>query len=340
MCTSALRLPTRAKVALFAAAVLAVSVGCTSRPVLTSTPPDISPIVPTSTATEPPAIPQFILVAPDGADASIAEQAEVALQDLASGAGAEFARLNALPAEAPAAIELLIALPPDPGVQNWAETNPTVRLATLGIPGIQAAESLSVLAPDGFRYDQLGFALGYLAAMVTPEYRLGALALEPSAESLSLARGFVAGGTYYCGLCRPAHPPYEGYPVLFDGPGPQLTSSGVKALLVAPPPTSLSDLGLNATSGLAFLGPGGAFSSEAPSWIASADFDVAGTINALWTQLQAGQTGTVMPLGIRYHTVDAARVSEGRLLLAEAILEDLAAGRIDTGVDPLTGNLR
>ena len=283
-------LRTRTRAALLLAALLTLSVSCSARPELTSTPVEVSPIAPTRTATPPPATPRIVLVAPDGTDVKIAGQAEAALQELAPRTGADFIRMSALPDGDTAAIELLIALPPDPGLQAWAETHPAIQTASLGIPGIQAAENLTVLAADGVRYDQLGFALGYLAAMVTPEYRLGALALEPSAESLSLARGFVAGGTYYCGLCRPVHPPYEGYPVLFDGPGAELTSSGVKTLLVAPAPTSLSDLGLDPGSGLAFLGPGDPFSSEAPSWIASADFDVAGAIDAA-VDSSAGRTG-------------------------------------------------
>ena len=334
------RLRTRTSAALVLAGLLSLSVSCTVRPEVTSTPVEVSPIAPTRTATPPPVAPKIVLVAADGTDVRIAGEAEAALQDLATRTGSEFNRTNALPDGDTTAIELLIALAPDPGIQIWAETHSATQTASLGILGIQDADNLTVLAPDGVRYDQLGFALGYLGAMVTPEYRLGAWALEPSAESLSLARGFVAGGTYYCGLCRPVHPPYEGYPVLFEGPGADLMSSGVKTLLVAPAPSSLSDLGLDPASGMAFLGPGDAFTGQAPTWIASADFDVAGAIDALWTQIQAGQGGGLIPLGIRFHTVDSARVSEGRLLLAESVLGELVAGRIDTGVDPATGEPR
>jgi hypothetical protein len=275
-------------------------------------------------------------VAPEAADARIVGQAEAALQDLATGAGAEFVRLGSMPDGDPAAILLLVALPPDPSLQAWAEAHPAIQTASLGIVGVQATENLSLLAPDGIRYDQLGFALGYLAAMVTPEYRLGALALAPTAESLALARGFVAGGTYYCGLYRPVHPPYEAYPALFASPGAELAASGVTTLLVAPPPASLADLDLGSASGLAFLGPEDAFSTVAPSWIASADFEVAEAIGALWTQAQGGHGGMLLPLAIRFHMVDPNLVSEGRLQRAEAVLEDLIGGRIDTGVDPLT----
>jgi hypothetical protein len=290
--------------------------------------------------TSPPVPPQVILVAPGAADTRIAGQAEVALQDLAASAGAEFVRMDSLPNGDPATIMLLVALSPDPGLQSWAESNAAVQTASLGIVGLQATANLSLIAPDGIRYDQLGFSLGYLAAMVTPEYRLGALALEPSPANLSLARGFVAGGTYYCGLCLHAHPPYGPYPLLLDGRGVDLAALGVTTLLVAPPLASLADLGLTSSSGIALIGFGDPPGEIAPSWIASADFDLAAAIGAAWAQAQSGQAGTTIPLGIYFHSVDSALISEGRLRLAEALLAEIAAGRIDTGVDPLTGQPR
>jgi hypothetical protein len=339
MPTPSLRPQARMRATLLLIAILALSVSCTAQPAVTPTPVEPAPIVLTPTPAPPPT-PQILLVAPEGTDARIAAQAELALQKLANGAGAKFIRQRALPDGDSAAVVLLIALAPDPGLQVWAQSHPEVQTASLGIPGVRAAENVSLLAPDGVRYDQLGFALGYLAAMVTPEFRLGALVLEPTAESLSLARGFVAGGTYYCGLCLHAHPPYGPYPLLLDGRGVDLAALGVTTLLVAPPLASLADLGLTSSSGIALVGFGDPPAEIAPSWIASADFDLAAAIGAAWARAQSGQAGTTIPLGIYFHSVDSALISEGRLRLAEALLAEMAAGRIDTGVDPLTGGLR
>jgi hypothetical protein len=262
------------------------------------------------------------------------------LQQLAASEAMEFTSLEALPKDDAAEVALLVALPTDPGLQAWAESHPEVQTVSLGIPGLKPTPNLSVVAPDGIRYDQLGFALGYLAAMVTPEYRVGALALDTSPATLALTRGFVAGGTYYCGLCRPVHPPYVEYPAYLEGKPADLGAEGLSTLLVAPQPQSLSELGLAADSAIAFVGVGDPAGDLASTWIASADFDVAAALEAAWTQAQDGQVGTTISLGIRFHSVDPAVVSEGRLRLAEALLSDLSAGVIDTGVDPLTGVLR
>jgi hypothetical protein len=275
----------------------------------------------------------------DATSAALAKQVQVALQELAVAAEMGFSSLETLPDGEAAEVALLIALPPDSGLQAWAESHPGVQTASLGIAGLQPASNLSVIAPDGIRYDQLGFALGYLAAMVTPEYRVGALALESSAANLALARGFVAGGTYYCGLCRPVHPPYVEYPAYLEGMPANLAAEGLSTLLVAPQPLSLTDLGLPASSEVALVGLGEPAGELAPAWIASADFDVAAALGAAWTQSQSGQGGTTIPLNIRFHSVDPSVVTEGRLALAEALLADISAGLIDTGVDPLTGEL-
>jgi hypothetical protein len=329
---------------LFAAALLALTAGC-NRPQATTPTPTGTPggaVVPTSSPT--PAASQVVLVAPsmesDALAASLLAQAQSMLQQLAASEAMDFTRLEALPSDEGEEAALLVALPPDPGLQAWAESHPETQTVSLGIAGLQPTPNLSLIATDGLRYDQLGFALGYLAAMVTPEYRVGALALDASAANLALARGFVAGGTYYCGLCRPVHPPYIEYPVYLEGEPADLGAEGLSTLLVAPQPQSLSELGLAANSTIAFVGVGDPSGELASTWIASADFNVSAALEEAWTWAQSGQAGTTIALGIRFRSVDPAVVSEGRLRLAEAILADLSAGVIDTGVDPLTGALR
>jgi len=262
------------------------------------------------------------------------------MQSLAAAAQVEFVRQATLPEGEAKAIALLVALPPDPGLQAWAQAHSDVQAAGIGIPGLQAAANLSLIAPDGLRYDQLGFSLGYLAALTAPEYRIGALARDASSQSLSLARGFVAGGTYYCGLCRPLHPPYLGYPALLEAAPSDPAAAGVTTLLLAPAPVTAAEAGIDASTGFALVGVGEPSAELAGLWLASADFDVKGALALAWEQAQAGSGGGTWPLGIRIHTIDANRVSAARLALAEALIAELVAGRVDTGIDPATGQPR
>jgi hypothetical protein len=314
--------------------------GCQLRPPPAATPtsPAPSPALPTDTPL--PLTPRVILVAPGEAEASPAQQVEAALQSLASTAQMDFVRQAALPEGEANAIALLVTLPPDPGLQAWAQAHPEVMAAGIGIIGLQATANLSVVAPDGLRYDQLGFALGYLAALLTPEYRIGALARDASPQSLSLARGFVAGGTFYCGLCRPLHPPYLGYPALLESAPLDPAAAGIRALLLAPAPASAAEAGISTSAGFVVVGVGEPGAQLAPLWLASADFDMPTTLALLWDQTQSGQGGVTLPLGIRLHSVDRARVSAGRLALTEKLIAELVAGHVDTGIDPATGQPR
>jgi hypothetical protein len=314
--------------------------GCNLRPPAGSTPisPTFAPALPT--VTPPPPTPRVILVAPGEAEAGLAQQVETALQSLAEAANFEFVRQPTLPEGDAGTIALLVALPPDPGLQAWAQAHPDVQIAGFAVPGLQAAANLSIIAPEGLRHDQLGYALGYLAALTTPEYRIGALALDSFPPSLSLVRGFVAGGTYYCGLCRPLHPPYLAYPALLDAAPPDPAAAGITVLLLAPVPASAAEAGIQASAGFTLVGVGTPSAELAPLWLASADFDIVGALDRLWEESQTGVGGVTLPLGIRLHSVDEGRVSAGRLALTERMIAELVAGRIDTGVDPATGQPR
>ena len=334
-----LRLSLQHAAALLLAMLIGLS-GCSLRPPAgaTSTPPAPSPVLPTDTPA--PLTPRVILVAPAEGDPGVAQQVEAALVGLASAAQLEFVRQAALPDGSASAIALLVALPPDPGLQAWSQANPEVQAAGFGIPGLQPGANLTVIAPEGLRYDQLGFALGYMAALTTPEYRIGALALDALPQSLSLVRGFVAGGTYYCGLCRPLHPPYLAYPALLGSAPLDPAAEGISVLILAPAPATAAEVGITASAGYALMGVGEPSAQLAPLWLASADFDVAGALALLWERTQARADGITLPLGICLHTIDGGRVSAGRLALTEQVIAELVAGRIDTGIDPVTGQPR
>jgi len=344
MLAAGARPATQMRSLLTAVLLLGLVTGC-NRQQATLPPPTATPdAAAIATSSPTPTVSRMVLVAPvtgdNASSAQLTELTRAALRELATSAKMEFTSLEALPGDEAAGVVLLVVLPPDPGVLAWAASHPGTQVVSLGITGVQPASNLSVIASDGIRHDQLGFALGYLAAMVTPEYRVGALVLDSSAAHLALARGFVAGGTYYCGLCNPIHPPYVEYPALLERAPADWTAEGISTLLVAPQPQSFRDLGLPSNSGIAFVGPGAPTGELATAWIASADFDIASALNAAWAQAQSGEGGTTLPLGIQFRSVDESVVSEGRLGLAEALLVDLAAGVIDTGVDPLTGELR
>ncbi len=74
-------------------------------------------------------------------------------------------------------------------------------------------ENLILLDPTGTEPAYRAFLAGYLSTLLSPNWRGVMVAPAPLMETLR-ARAFVAGGRYYCGLCRPPKPPVLAYPRL------------------------------------------------------------------------------------------------------------------------------
>ncbi len=136
----------------------------------------------------------------------------------------------------------MVALPPDPGIANLAAANPQAQFLAVGIPGVTVTSNLSQIGSDGERPDQQGFLAGYLAAVITPDWRVGVISQSDSPAGKAAQNGFTNGVIFYCGLCRPSYPPFIQYPILVDlaaGTDPQaavdsLVSNAVKTVYVSP----------------------------------------------------------------------------------------------------------
>ena len=66
--------------------------------------------------------------------------------------------------------------------------------------------------------DQQGFIAGVIAAMLSNDWRVGVISLSDTVEGHAARTGFLNGVVYFCGLCRPAHPPFYEYPLVYELP--------------------------------------------------------------------------------------------------------------------------
>ena len=179
---------------------------------------------------------------------------------------------------------LVVAMPPDPGIINLAAANPQVQFLAVGIPGIQAASNLSVIGSEGERPDQQGFLAGYLAAVITKDWRAGVISRGDMVEGKAARLGFTNGVIFYCGLCRPAYPPFIQYPQyveLSEGASQAeqqaaadiLIQNGVKTVYVFPGAGDETLLDYLAQAGVNLIGSGTAPEQLRSSWIASIRVD-------------------------------------------------------------------
>jgi len=318
----------------------------TSTPFPTSTPT----VVPSPT----PEAPIAVLLVQPSTDATLAATAQTLISDLAAQAGLRFQVRQALDPEQLAQAQVVVVLPPDPGLAALAEAAPETQFLALDLEGVEASKNVSIIQYPDERLDQLGFLAGFTAAIITPDWRVGVISEAETPAGKAARLGFINGVRYFCGLCLAVYPPYppNGYPLTFDlSPAAEaetwqaaityFKAWQVNTVFVAPSIAQerllaqLADEGFNLILG----------QPPAPQWrehwVASLGVgDLQPAIAALWPHLLAGQGGQQVVLPLGFTAVNPDLLSPGRQGAVEEMLADLLAGAIDSGVDPQTGESR
>jgi hypothetical protein len=260
-------------------------------------------------------------------------------------------RTNLAALEFGSGVRLVVAIPPDPGIVNLAAANPQVQFLAVGIPGIQAASNLSVIGSEGERPDQQGFLAGYLAAVITKDWRAGVISRGDTVEGKAARLGFTNGVIFYCGLCRPAYPPFVQYPQYVElaagasqaeqqAAADILIKNAVKTIYVFPGAGDETLLEYLAHAGVNLIGSGTPAESLRSNWITSIRVDKASAVRQVWPRLMGGEKGIQMSVPLVLSDQNSVLFSTGRQHLVEKMLADLLTGFIDTGVNLQTGEPR
>jgi len=324
----------------------------------TLTDPTTTPIAETdatATFTSPPAL--AVLLAPPGSDSAQAEALQTALNDTITTAGLHWqVRQQLLPIDLTPELRLVVALPPDPGLAAMAAAAPETQFLAVGIPGLTATPNLSLTGTQGARPDQQGFIAGYLAALLTIDYRIGVISVSDSTEGIAARNGFLNGAVFYCGLCKNYpedynHPPYYDYPRYVELPAGATTAAWQEAannlidhyvamVYVTPGAGDEAMLATLAAADVMLIGSSVPNEVLQANWVLSFSSDPLAQVQALVPQLLAGQGGQDLPLPLEFSQINPELFSPGKQNLMSAVLADLLAGYIDTGVDPVTGGIR
>jgi hypothetical protein len=200
----------------------------------------------------------------------------------------------------------------------------------------------------GLRFDQQGFMAGFIAAMITPDWRVGVIGLSDTQAGRASLNGFINGVGYFCGTCRPVYPPYLHYPesismtqaeidVSWRLAVDSLVQASVQTVYVPPEASSepmLVDLIQNGMNIIGGEEPPQEFQSN---WVVTIQPDPTQAVRLLWEDLVAGFGGVSLPMPLVIMEVNPDLLSPGRLKLAESIMQELLDGYIDPAVDPITG---
>ncbi|MDF1498947.1 MAG: hypothetical protein P1P76_00520 [Anaerolineales bacterium] len=231
-----------------------------------------------------------------------------------------------------------------------AHSHPGTAFITISTTGDDLPENVYRIRPHEDRYDQSAFLSGYVAALVTPDYRIGAIAVAGDGQENAALQGFLNGVVFYCGLCRPGYYPFINYPqsatVTSADPSEVLSAirtledNGVTTVYLSPALNHediFSSLQAEDIRVIGSLTP--AVPSET-SWVATVAPDLTVGIQSAWDAWRAGEGGEVIEPPIKLFSANESLLSPGRIAHIQKIADDLASGRIDTAVDSRTGEAR
>jgi hypothetical protein len=311
--------------------------------VLSTASPTVTSI-PTLIPTPTPLIQKVFLIVPDGASLALSESIHSTLQELVGPTGMEVVLKDRFSAEdVDSSLRIVVALPHTEDLEGMVESYPDIQFIAVGIPGLQARSNLSLIGPDGFRNDQQAFLAGYIAAVITKDWRIGMISLTSSDALQSIETGFENGVIFYCGLCRPTYPPFQSYPInlhLTEQPSTSewleafstLNSYSVTtiALLTEELQSSLIDTIIE--QDITLIGVQSPPQELTGSWASTIRFTPEEPLKEHWQETLSSQGGWVEPIPFRLEDINETIFSEGRQRWVSYVLDDLVDGYIDTGV--------
>lgn len=341
--------PTLILIPLLLLSLLLGSCGPKETPVPTATPTFIPTIAPTATAS----VPLVILVVPADMDPIQSNLYQTTVYELAQAAGYRFQVRNTLTAaDLEPSLKIVVVLPPDPGIVALAAAAPQAQFLAVNVPGVTPAGNVSVIGSPS-RPDLVGFLFGYISAMITTEYdyRIGMIIPQGDPNAQIAFAAFKNGMIYYCGLCPKALYYFDDiygnaleYPQLVEIPADEkvelypaygrLLKEKKVAMAYVFPSIATPDI-VNAIGVEGIITIGDVTPNPRPVyWTASLQPDVAKAIQAAWADLIAGRGGLTFNPPFALTDVDPNILTPGKQQLAEQVLADLLAGRINIGLQP------
>ncbi len=287
----------------------------------------------------------------EGSDRQLRREVEQALGLLTAELGMEWEVQSTFPPADASLFRLAVFLPPVPEFKSLADSNPETQFIVVGSDSHEPTTNISIVSPDGLRPDRQGFLAGYVAALVSsPNWRVASIA-DAGPSGTAAANGFSSGVPFYCGLCRPAYPPFSLYPVGFTlEPGSEqddiegilsdLALDGIEIVYVFGFDPDEGILETLAAAGLRIISDRAPTDALAPNWIVTIRPDLATALSEVIPSALAGEGGLIVDLELELSHTAEAILTPGKQREVDEILQDLNAGYIDTGVDLQTGEVR
>jgi len=290
---------------------------------------------------------QVIFWTSDGAELSLVSNTQTLLLTLAENDGLELVPRDSLSiSDLTPAIKIVVALEPAPNLMSLVESSPHVQFLSVNVPNLTPGANLSVINATKEDVERQAFMAGYLAAILTEDYRVGVLVQSGTEFGQSVIDSFFVGARYFCGLCNSRFAPIEYYPKLAEIADPTqlqswkmaadlLIAESVKAVYVQPEASSIDLLVYLMDSGVRIISAVSPTEGmQTDNWIGTLKLDPSFAIQEIWPKLLNGEGNMRGVLSISLIDTEAGWVSEGRKALFEKTLNEVLNGYIGTAPIP------
>lgn len=312
--------------------------------VSTHTPTVLSTQLPGNTPSDTPTETSelVVLVIPEGADPEQRDTVSSVIQELAGEAGMQIeTQADITPNDLRPDVKMVVVVAPFNGLAELAQAAPQIQFLGIGVES-QSAANLNTIQVNSSGPGDQGFVAGYLAALVTPEWRTAIIGVSDTPAGALTSQGFINGMKFYCGLCRQTYPPYYEYPMYSLLPvdasddewrlaADGLIDQAVKTIYLAPGageevlPEYLTSQGINI---IASSNPD--IQSEQVIAVVTADLDA--TLRSVWQNLFAGKENGSTLSQISVSNINPDILTLGKQRLLDDLITQLEQGFIDPGI--------
>lgn len=306
--------------------------GCGKKP----NQPQPTPVValPTSLPTALPAANRVVLVAAADGEPVIAADAETALRELAASSALEFEKREQVIAnEITPDIKVLVFLNQPDNLGSLASGAPGTQFVAITDQDWNPGQNVTIIRR---REDHTAFMAGYLAALLAPNFRVGALL---TAENPTASQAFVNGVNYYCGLCASLLYPLNKYPFISTQPAASpaavwqagfdaINVNKINVLYLTKEAATPELLAYLSTLDVAMIGNQTPPAEGKPKWVTTIYSDGIAPIREIWGDLLAGKGGKVLNAALKISDNQYVSVADGLVWLSQGKL-DFAQNTMD-----------
>lgn len=312
----------------------------------TATPGPTSPPADTPT----PLAPVGVLLTPPGSDQGLIDELNPIIGSYIRDLGLRFQVLSNLTQDdfQQDDYQVVVVLSPFPELQALAVSAPQTKFLAVGFNDLEPGENLSVLRSGGGDYDVQGFAAGYIAAMITDDWRVGTLSRAEDPDALAARDGFRTGVKYYCGLCNPKYAPtginylYPKYIDLpLDATDAQISANvdflvdrAVKTFYIVPGVGTEQMYRMLVAYEKNIIGAGSDYREEYQDyWVVSLEYDLIAALDEFWPLVMESDEGLEHIPPLLLTDINYDLLSEGKVMMVEKILEEVRGGFINTSYE-------